>query len=76
MLQKQVVHRGYSATERQLGHIYGGWRIVARRKIPRFLRWYYDGKVWEFIGQKWMWGRTNLPENLDVSWERYPSKGE
>jgi len=52
MLQKQVVHRGYSATERQLGHIYGSWRIVARRKIPRFLRWLYDGKVWEFIGKR------------------------
>jgi hypothetical protein len=52
---KKVIHRGYSATERQIGTVHqgdGGYRIVSRRKIPRFLRWLYDGKVWEFIGEK------------------------
>ena len=50
--ERKVVHRGYSATERQLGHIYNGWRILRRRKIPRWKRWLYDGAVWEFIGAR------------------------
>ncbi len=47
---KKVVHRGYSPTDRQIGTIYEGYRIVARRKIPRFLRWLYDDKTWGFLG--------------------------
>jgi len=49
---RKVVHRGYGATDRQIGHIYKGWRIVRRRKIPRLLRWYYDGYPWIFIGER------------------------
>jgi len=48
---RKVVHRGYSAMERQLGTVYDGWRIVARRRIPRWARWFYRGKNWEFIGE-------------------------
>lgn len=51
-MQRKVVHRGYSATERQTGHIYNGWQIVKRRRIPHLLRWLYSGKIWEFIGER------------------------
>ena len=50
MEEQVVVHRGYSATERQIGHIYNGRRITRRRKIPKYRRWLYDGRVWEFYG--------------------------
>lgn len=48
---RKIVHRGYSATERQIGTIYEGWRIIKRRRIPQCLRWLYDGKNWAFIGE-------------------------
>ena len=51
-MQRKVVHRGYSATERQIGSICDGWLIVKRRKIARWKRWFYDGKHWEFIGER------------------------
>lgn len=54
-MQRKVVHRGYSATERQIGTVYDGWCIVARRKIPRWLRWFYDGKIWAFVGERRDW---------------------
>lgn len=52
MAEKKIVHRGYSATERQIGHIYNGYRIIERREIPKYLRWLYDGKGWEFVGER------------------------
>lgn len=51
-MRARVVHRSYSATHRQIGHIYDGWRIVARRRISRLLRCLYGGKVWEFLGER------------------------
>ena len=51
-MKERVIHRGYSATERQIGHIYNGWRITRRRKIPKHRRWFYNGKVWEFYGKR------------------------
>ena len=49
----KVVHRGYSATERQIGAIYNGYRIVERREIPAWKRnLLYGGKRWEFIGER------------------------
>lgn len=46
----KVVYRGYGATALQIGHIYNGYIIRKRRKIPKWKRWYYDGKMWEFLG--------------------------
>lgn len=54
---RKIVHRGYSATERQIGTVYDGWRIVERIKIPQYLRRLHDGKSWAFIGEK---GRLGL----------------
>ena len=49
---KKVVHRGYSATERQIGHVYNGYLIVKRRTMPRWKRKLFGNKKWEFIGEK------------------------
>ena len=48
----KVVHRGFSPTERQIGHIYNGYRIVKRRRIPVWKQKLYGGKKWEFIGKR------------------------
>lgn len=48
----KIVHIGYSATERQIGHIYGGNRITGRQRILEWQRESYDGKAWIFYGEK------------------------
>lgn len=63
--KEQIVHRGYGATERQIGAIYAGWRITQRHKIPQWKRWMYDGKSWEF------YGIPVTKSELDVDWDAY-----
>ena len=48
----KVVHRGHLATERQVGHIYDGWRVISIRRASKLEQLRYRGKTWTFIGEK------------------------
>ena len=39
----------YSPNAYTVGHIHNGWRIIARHRIPRPIRWLHGGRSWSWV---------------------------